>query len=156
VTAAANSPAQAVHQFGQSTLVHEPNRALAALLCRATISKAMRLKMCIRKMVFGAASALALASPAVASDLPVTPYANVPSYERHTHTYEYRSEPRVVVEEAVPAARETVVVHRPVLVAPPRVMVEEYPVYPAPRVYAYAGPRWPYRWGHRHHFHGGW
>ena len=116
----------------------------------------MRLKMCIRNMVFGAASALALASPAVASDLPVAPYTNVPSYERHTHTYEYRSEPRVVVEEAVPAARETVVVRRPVVVAPPRVVVEEYPVYPAPRVYAYAGPRWPHRWGHRHHFHGGW
>jgi hypothetical protein len=36
--------------------------------------------------------------------------------------------------------------------------VEEYPVYEAPRVYAYGGPVWGpgWGWGHRHHFHGGW
>ena len=36
----------------------------------------------MRKMILGAASALALASPAVAADLQVTPYSEVPSYER--------------------------------------------------------------------------
>jgi hypothetical protein len=41
------------------------------------------------------------------------------------------------------------------------VVVEEYPVYAAPRVYAapplyaYAGPGWHHGWGHRH-FHGRW
>jgi hypothetical protein len=40
------------------------------------------------------------------------------------------------------------VVRRPVIVAPPPVVVDEYPVYAAPRVYAappvyaYAGPGW--------------
>jgi hypothetical protein len=118
--------------------------------------------MYIRKTILSAASALALASPAVASDLPVTPYSNVPSYERETHTYEYRTAPRVVVAEPAPVATETVVVRRPVVVAPPRVVVEEYPVYATPRVYeappvyAYAGRGWHHGWGHRHHFHGGW
>src|SRR3954469_7149261 len=82
--------------------------------------KQKRLNMCIREMVIGAAGALALASPAVASDLPVAPYTDVPRYERHTHTYEYRSEPRVVVEEPVRATTETVVVRRRVVVPPPR------------------------------------
>jgi hypothetical protein len=47
-------------------------------------------------------------------------------------------------------------------VAPPRVVVEDYPVYAephvyaAPRAYAYAGPPWRGGWGHRHHFYGGW
>jgi hypothetical protein len=38
----------------------------------------------MRKAILGAASALALASPAVAADLPVNPYSEAPSYERHT------------------------------------------------------------------------
>ena len=101
------------------------------------------------KTILGAASALALASPAVAADLPVPPpYSQAPSYQRETHTYEYRTARPVVVEEA-PA----VVVQRPVVVAPP-VVVEEYPVYAASRVYAYGGPIWRPGWGH--HFHGGW
>jgi len=109
----------------------------------------------MRKAILGAASALALASPAVAADLPVTPYSEVPSYERHT--YEYRTAPPVVVEEPAP-----VVVRRPVIVAPPPVVVDEYPVYVAPRVYAappvyaYAGPVWRNGWGHRGHFRGRW
>ena len=40
-----------------------------------------------------------------------------------------------MVEEA-PVVSETVVVRRPVIVEPPPLVVEEYPVYPAPRVYA--------------------
>jgi hypothetical protein len=117
--------------------------------------------MNIRKAVFGAASAVALASPAVASDLPVAPYTSGTTYERETHTYEHRTAPRVIVEEQAPVVSETVIVRRPVVVARPRVVVEEYPVYVAPRVYAephvyaYAGPGWRPRWGHRH-FHGGW
>ena len=107
----------------------------------------------------GAASALALASPAVAADLPVTPrYSEVPSYEREAQPYQYRPAPPVVVEEP------TVVVRRPVIIARPPVVVYEYPVYAAPRVYAaparpvyaYAGPAWRGRWGHRHHFGGRW
>jgi hypothetical protein len=35
------------------------------------------------------------------------------------------------------------------------VVIDEYPVYAAPPVYAYAGPVWRPGWGHRH-FHGGW
>ena len=54
--------------------------------------------MYIRKAILGAASALALASPAAASDLPVAPYTSGPTYERETHTYEHRTAPRVVVE----------------------------------------------------------
>ena len=96
----------------------------------------------MRKAILGAASALALASPAVAADLPVTPYSEVPSYGGEAYTYEYRTPPPVVVEEPAPV----VVVRRPVIVAPPPVVVDEYPVYAAPRVYAappvyaYAGP----------------
>ena len=112
----------------------------------------------MRKAILGAASALALASPAVAADLPVTPYSEVPSYGGEAPTYEYRAQPPVVVEEPAP----TVVVRRPVVVAPPPVVVDEYPVYAAPRVYvappvyAYAGPGWRGGWGYRRHFRGGW
>ena len=88
----------------------------------------------MRKAILGAVSALALASPAVAADLPVTPYRDVPRYEHHT--YEYRTAPPVVVEQPAPVVFETVVVRRPVIVAPPPVVVEEYPIYAAPRVYA--------------------
>jgi hypothetical protein len=48
------------------------------------------------------------------------------------------------------------------IVAPPPVVVDEYPVYAAPRVYAappvyaYAGPVWRDGWGHRRHFRGRW
>ena len=43
----------------------------------------------MRKAILGAASALALASPAVAADLQVTPYSENPGYEQevpHTRT----------------------------------------------------------------------
>ena len=109
----------------------------------------------MRKAILGAAGALALASPAVAADLPVPRYSEVPSYERDT--YVYRTAPPVVVEEPAP-----VVVRRPVIVAPPPVVVEEYPVYAAPRVYApphvyaYAGPVWRDGWGHRRYFRSRW
>jgi opacity protein-like surface antigen len=112
----------------------------------------------MRKAILGAASALALASPAVAADLPVTPYREAPSYERHT--YEYRTAPPVVVEAPAPVVSETVVVRRPVIVAPPPLVDDAYPVYAAPRVYvappayAYAGPVW--RDGWRGHFRGRW
>jgi opacity protein-like surface antigen len=111
----------------------------------------------MRKMILGAASALTLASPAVAADLPVTPYSEAPSYEREVPTYGFRTAPPVVVEESAP-----IVIRRPVVVAPPPVVVEEYPVYAAPRVYAalpvyaYAGPVWRGGWGHGHHFRGRW
>jgi hypothetical protein len=111
----------------------------------------------MRKAILGAASALALASPAVAADLPVTPYSQAPSYEWEAQSYEYRTAPPVVVEEPAPA----IVVRRPVIVAPP-VVFDEYPVYAAPRVYAappvyaYAGPVWRPGWGYRRHFYGGW
>jgi hypothetical protein len=83
----------------------------------------------MRNLILGAASALALATPAAASDLPVTSYS-----ESYARSYEYRSPPPVVVEESAPVVSETVVVRRPVVVAPPRVVVEEYPVYAAPRL----------------------
>jgi len=103
----------------------------------------------MRKMILGAASALALASPAVAADLQVTPYSDVPNYERDVHPYAYRTVPPVIVEEPAP-----------VILARPPVVVDEYPVYVAPRVYAappvyaYAGPAWRDGWGHRRHFRG--
>jgi hypothetical protein len=98
----------------------------------------------MRRMILGTASALALASPAAAADLTVTPYG---SYQEE---YAYQTTAPVVVEEA-PA----VVVRRPVVVARP-VVVDEYPVYAAPPVYAYAGPVWRRGWGYRGHFRGGW
>src|SRR4029450_4421673 len=79
----------------------------------------------MRKAILGAASALALASPAVAADYPVPRYSEVPSYAREAHTYEYRRAPGVVVEQPAPV----IVVRRPVIVAPPPVVVNEYPVY---------------------------
>ena len=108
----------------------------------------------MRIAILSAASALALVSPAMANG--VTPYSDVPSYGGETHTYEYRTQPPVVIEEP-----PVVVVRRPVVVAPP-VVVQEYPVYAAPRIYAvphayaYAGPGWRAGWGHRRHFRGGW
>jgi hypothetical protein len=105
----------------------------------------------MRKIILGVASALALTSPAVAADLQVTPYSDVPSYERDVHPYAYRTAPPVIVEEPAP-----------VILARPPVVVDEYPVYVAPRVYAappvyaYAGPVWRDGWGHRRHFRGRW
>jgi opacity protein-like surface antigen len=93
----------------------------------------------MRKAILGAASALALASPAVAADLQVTPYSENPGYEQEVPPYAYEAAP-------------------PVIVAPPPVVVDEYPVYAAPPVYGYAGPVWRggWGWGHRGHFRGGW
>lgn len=102
----------------------------------------------MRKAILGAASAIALTSPAVANG--VTPYSEVPGYGPEVYSYEYRTPPPVVVEEHAPV----VVVRRPVVVVPPPVVVDEYPVY-GPPVYAYAGPRWRNGWGYRH-FRGGW
>lgn len=117
----------------------------------------------MRKAILGAASALALASPAVAADLSVPPYSEIPSYEGEALPYEYRTAPPVVVEEPAPVPFPgTIVVRRPVIVAPPPVVVYEYPVYAAPRVYAappvyaYGGPVWRDGWGYRRHFRGGW
>ena len=110
----------------------------------------------MRKMILGATSALALASPAAANG--VTPYNEVPSYGAEPPRYEYRAPPPVVIEEQAPV----VVVRPPVVVAPPPVVVDEYPVFAAPRVYAappiyaYGGPRWRDGWGYRRHFRGGW
>jgi hypothetical protein len=104
----------------------------------------------MRKAILGATSILALASPAVAADLPVTPYSDVPRYE-------YRTAPPVVVEEP-----EAVVVRRPIVIAPPPMVVDQYPVYAAPRVYAappvyaYARPVWHHGWGYRPQFRGRW
>jgi hypothetical protein len=49
--------------------------------------------------------------------------------ESYARSYEYRTSPPVVVEESAPVVSETLVVRRPVIVAPPRVVVEDYPVY---------------------------
>jgi hypothetical protein len=113
----------------------------------------------MHKAILGAASAIAFASPALASG--GIAYSEGPGYEREVHTYEHRTAPPVVVEERAPVVSQTVVVPRPVIVArPPVVVEEEYPViaaprvYAAPPVYAYAGPGW--RGGWRRHFHGGW
>src|SRR3569833_1364014 len=111
----------------------------------------------MRNLILGAASALALVSPAMASDLPVASYS-----ESYARSYEYRTPRAVVVEESAPNVSETVVVRRPVVVAPRRVVVEDYPIYAvprlyvAPRAYAYAAPGWRGGWGHRRFFHGGW
>jgi hypothetical protein len=111
--------------------------------------------MDMRKVILGAASAaLALATPAAAADMQITPYSQVPSYQGEAQPYEYETAPPAVVEEPPP------IVRRPVIVAPP-VVVDEYPVYGPPRVYAppmyaYAGPPWRPGWSHRGHFRGGW
>ena len=51
--------------------------------------------------------------------------------------------PPVVVEQPVPVVSETVVGRRPLSVSPPPVVVDEYPVYTPPRVYA-APPLYAY------------
>ena len=87
----------------------------------------------MRKAILGAASALALASPAVAADLQVTPYSENPGYEQEVPPYAYGTARPYAIRGAAP----------PVIVAPPPVVVyDEYPVYVAPPVYAYAGPVW--------------
>ena len=112
--------------------------------------------MYIRKAIFVAASALVLASPAAASDLPVAPYTSGPTYERETHTYEHRSAPRVVVAEP-----ETVIVRRPVVVARPgwwwkNILSMQHqkcmPPLPCMRMRVRAGVTD----GARRHFRGGW
>ena len=110
--------------------------------------------MRIRKAILGAASAVALASPAVAADLSVPPYSEVPGYEGEADAYDYETAPRVIVEAPPPA----VFVRPPVIVAAPPVVIHEYPLYAAPPIYAYAGPVWRggWGWGHRHHLRGGW
>jgi hypothetical protein len=107
----------------------------------------------MRKAILGAASTLALASPAVAADLQVTPYGENPGYEQVVPPYAYGTAPPVIVAPPPYAYGAA----PPVLVAPP-VVVDEYPVYAAPPVYAYAGPVWRggWGWGHRGHFRGGW
>src|SRR5690242_10438359 len=98
----------------------------------------------MRNAILVAASAIGIASPALAADLSVTPHGDVQTYPRYVQPYA----PPVVVEQPV-------VVRRPVVIAPPPVVVEEYPVYAAPRfyggprVYAYGGPSWRGHWGHR-------
>ena len=102
------------------------------------------------KAILGAASAIALGSPAVAADLSVPPYSEVPGYEEEADTYAY----------GYGTAPPVVVVRPPVIVAPPPVVIRQYPLYAAPPVYApppmyaYAGPGWHrgWGWGHRHHF----
>jgi hypothetical protein len=127
--------------------VHGPNNGLSAFARQRATNKGTT---DMRKAILATASALALASPAVAADLAVPRYSEAPEYQREVYTYEYRTPPPVVVEEPAP-----------VIVAPPRVVVDEYPVYAAPRVYtappvfAYAGPVWRRGGGHRH-FHGRW
>jgi hypothetical protein len=125
--------------------------------------------MYMRKAILGTAIALALTSPAMAADLTVNSHSEIQnsevrsevrrsevrSYEREA-SYGYRTAPSVVVEERAPVVSDTVVVRRPVVVAPVPVVVDEYPVYAAPRVYAYGGPAWRDGWGYRRHFHRGW
>ena len=117
----------------------------------------------MRKAILGAASALALASPAVAADLQVDPYSENPGYEQEVPPYAYGTAPPYAYGAAPPYVYAYGAAP-PVIVAPPPVVVDEYPVYPAPRVYAappvygYAGPVWRggWGWGHRGHFRGGW
>jgi hypothetical protein len=113
----------------------------------------------MRNMIFGAATAFALASPTVAADLPERRYGEVPTYQREVHPYDYRYARPIIVEE--PLVSETVVVRRRVIVAPPPVFVEEDPIYAVPPVYAapayaYAAPAWRGGWGYRRPFYGRW
>ena len=109
---------------------------------------------------FASAAAVALASPAVAADLPPYPDGGV-TYQRESH---YEQEYRRVAPVHRPVVQETVVVRRPIVVARPHVIVEEYPVYAAPvysapvyapPIVAYGGPGFrPRYFGPRHHFAG--
>jgi len=73
----------------------------------------------------------------MAADLAAPRYSEAPGYE-------YRTASPVVFQEPAP-----------VMVAPPPVVIEDYPVYAAPPVYvapptyAYAGLVWREGWGHR-------
>jgi hypothetical protein len=117
----------------------------------------------MRKAILGAASALALTSPAVAADLQVTPYSENPGYEQEVPPYAYGTARPYEYGAARPYAYGTAPPYAYgaaplVIVAPPPVVVDEYPVYVAPPVYAYAGPVWRggWGWGHRGYFRGGW
>jgi hypothetical protein len=104
----------------------------------------------MRKAILGAASALALTSPAVAADLQVTPYSENPGYEQEVPPYAYEAAPPYAYEAAPPyayGAAPPYAVAPPVIVARPPVVVDEYPVYAAPFAYAYAGPVWRGGWG---------
>src|ERR671930_1784981 len=86
----------------------------------------------MRNLVYGVASAasVALASPALAADLPVTRYGEPGvTYQREVHKYEYRQEaPRIVVRRPIvtaPVVTETVVVRRPIVVIEQPVVVED-------------------------------
>ena len=122
---------------------------LYCVVCSGAKKEDKKGKRHMRKAVWGAASALVLSSPAMASDLAVTRYSEVPHHEREVRTKEVRTRevqtytsprvvverrtaPRVIVEERAPVVSETVVVRRPpviverppVVVAPPPVVVE--------------------------------
>ena len=83
----------------------------------------------MRKVILGAASALALASPGNGRRFAWR------NSKLRAEAYEYQTAPPAIVEEA-PVVSETVVVRWPVIVEPPPLVLEEYPVYAAPRVYA--------------------
>src|SRR6266700_101876 len=92
---------------GTKTPVHEPNNVFLRSLVTGRQASLKR-KTEMHNLILSAASALALASPAVASDLPVTSYS-----ESYARSYEYRTSPPVVVEESAPVVSEILVVRRP-------------------------------------------
>ena len=113
----------------------------------------------MRKAILGAASALALASPVVAADLPVQPRftefqamgrnSNVRVPSRTARRYRRAGSPRFRDRRGSPAC------HCGAAASGSR----EYPVYrfyAAPHAYAYAAPVWRDGWRHRRHFHGHW
>jgi opacity protein-like surface antigen len=98
----------------------------------------------MRKAILGAASALALASPAVAADLQVTPYSENPGYEQEVPPYAYGTAPPYAYGVARPYAPYAYGA------APP---VVRFGVADGDGAIGFRGG---WGWGHRGHFRGGW
>ena len=105
----------------------------------------------MRTALLGIAAAVLTASPVLAADLQVPPYAEGPyTYEREY----WAPPPRVVVVPPAPVVTEFVpapiIVQRPVVVVRPPIVVAQ-PVY-APHIYAYSYPVRP--WGYHRPYYG--
>ena len=73
-TSAGFAPLVQCHRLSRTTRVHEPNNEFPRLLLKGDKQGNQKEgTMCMRKAILGGASALALASPVAAADLPVTP-----------------------------------------------------------------------------------
>jgi hypothetical protein len=109
----------------------------------------------MRTALLGIAAAVLTASPVLAADLQVPPYAEGPyTYEREY----WEPAPRVVLVPPAPVVTEFVpapiIVRRPVVVVRPPLVVAQ-PVYAAPQIYAYGYPVRRFGpWGYHRPYYG--